>query len=354
MKIFALLTLLFYSSFLTAQAVTLEKAILDYTKENNFNGTILIQEKDTLLHSKSYGFANKEFQIPNRLNTRYKIASITKLFTSVLIYQLVEKGQIELDSPIQKHLPAYKGEGSNKVTIHQLLTSTSGIQNLEKSGDIVYEKRLTSQAVLDQYCSGSLEFTPGTKFSYNNADFIILGKILEKIYAQPFKKILNDQLLRPLQMTNTGMLNYQIVDNLAQCYWYNEDVKQLERDPPYYVENYYSSGAMYSSVTDLLTFSNSLYKHKILKKETLDILLKPENEILDKDNYASGLWVYKYKVSDKVQHTGASRQGNIWGAEAMLLKIFEKDITIIILSNSIGTSGMWDLVWKIKKAIYNA
>jgi CubicO group peptidase (beta-lactamase class C family) len=346
--------LIFYFFFVQtfSQELNLEQTLANYAKEHRFNGVILIQEGEKLIHQKTYGEANKEFQVVTSRDTKYRIASVTKLFTSVLVYQLQEKGKLDIDKTIGEYLPNYKGEGKDKVTLHQLLTSTSGIQALENNGDEVYEKRLSSDEIFEMYASGSVVFEPGSKFNYNNADFIILGRILEELYKKPFDQILNEQILDPLMMENTGMFHYQVVPKLAQCYWYNDETKLEERDPPYYVENYYASGAMYSTADDLLTFANALYGNELLKKETLTKMLKPELEVEDADNYASGLWSYKYQIPGGEYHSGASRQGNIWGAESMILRLFDKDITMIILSNAIGDEGMWSLVWTIKRKLY--
>ncbi|MEM7552458.1 MAG: serine hydrolase domain-containing protein [Bacteroidota bacterium] len=331
---------------------SLDQAISEFVKQHHFNGNIHVVQGDSVMFSSSFGLANIEFEVSNEINTRFRIASVTKLFTSVLIYQLVEQKKIKLDGTISNYLPSYTGEGKGEVTIHQLLTSTSGIEDLEKNGDEVYEKRLTSDQILNEYCSGALQSKPGSRFNYNNADFIILGKILEEIYEKDYTEILTDNILKPLEMNDTGLMNYEPVKYLSQCYWYNEEAGKLENDIPSFVENYYASGAMYSSVSDLLKFSDALYDHQLISEKVLNTLLTPQNGVEDSDNYASGLWVYEFDVPNGSKHKAASRQGNIWGAEAMLLKIFDKEITIVILSNNIGDVGMWDLIWTIKRAVY--
>ena len=341
------------SQVLASQSFDFETPLAAYTEEHGFSGNILIQQDSSLVFFKSYGHANKEFQVPNDRLTKFRIASVTKLFTSVLIYQLVDQKRLDLNGLIGTYLPEYKGEAKNAVTIYQLLTATSGIADFEINGDEVYEKRLNTDVILDQYCSGKLQSSPGTKFIYNNADFVILGKILEKIYQKPYNDILKKNILNPLDMGNTGVFDYGVVTNLAQCYWYNEETKKTERDIPYFVENYGASGAMYSTVDDLLAFSNALHQGKLISKEALEKLLTPLHDVENSDNYASGLWVYEYNISENEKHKAASRQGNIWGAEAMVLKIFNNNTSVIILSNNIGDSGMWDLVWKIKRTIYN-
>ncbi len=332
---------------LSAQENTVAKAIEQYASDHNFNGTILVKKGDTLLHHKSYGLANREFKVKNSRDTRYKIASVTKLFTAVLIYQLVEQEKIKLDNLIRDHYPNYQGEGKDKVTIHQLLTSTSGIENLEKKGDQVYEKRLTIDEIISKYASGSLEFKPGSKFSYNNADYILLGKILENIYDTSFKQIIKQQILVPLNMKDTGILDYEVVSKLAQCYWRNETTSVSERDIPYFIENYYTSGAMYSTTSDLLTFTEALFDNKIINKNSLSQLLKTESDIERFDNYASGLWSFSFKENDNINNI-ASRPGVIWGAEAMIQRFIEKRISIILLSNGMETSNTWELLRAIQ------
>ncbi len=328
---------------LYAQEHAIVKIIEQYASDHKFNGTILIKKEDTVLHHKSYGLANREFNVKNSIDTRYKIASITKLFTAVLIYQLVEQEKVKLDNLIVDYYPNYKGEGKNKVTIHQLLTSTSGIENLEKKGDQVYEKRLTIDQIISKYASGPLEFMPGSKFSYNNADYIILGKILENIYDVSFKQIIKQQILDPLNMKNTGVFDYEVVSKLAQCYWRNEKTGKSERDVPYFIENYYASGAMYSTTSDLLTFTDALFNNQLINKNNLSKLLETESNIEKFDNYASGLWSFSFKDDDMTNNI-ASRPGTIWGAETMLQRFIEKKTSIILLSNGMETSNTWELL----------
>lgn len=323
-----------------------------YTQENHFNGNILIARNDSVLFFNNYGLANQEFDIPHNRETKFRVASITKLFTSVLIYKLVDEGKLTLDKTIYEVLPDYKGEGSRRVNVHQLLTSTSGIESLESSGDIVYEKKYTSDEVYEKYASGKLDTIPGTKFSYNNADYVILGKMLEEVHKKPFEAILKEQILEPLELKNTGILNYKVVENLATSYWWNNDKSLFERDIPYYGENYGASGNMYSNLNDLNTFSNALYSGKLISKEALAKLLETVEGVKDFDTYASGLWSFSFPIGNGQRHHGASRPGNIWGSECMLFRLIEKEVNIIILSNGMGSSDMWAILRKVQPILY--
>lgn len=330
---------------INAQKSNIKDSIETYLAKHNFNGSILICSKDTLVYEGHFGLANREFHIANSSRTRHKIASISKLFTSVMIYQLYEKGSLELKSPIKKYLPDYKGAGADKVSIYQLVTGTSGIEDLEKDGDMVYEKRFTSDEILEKYASGTLDTIPGTKFNYNNADFIILGKVLENIYGQPIKKILQSQILDPIGMENTGLLDYEVVEDLANSYRWNDSLNIVERDIPYYPENYFTSGGFYSTAEDLMKFGQALYNKKIINPSTLDRLLKPELE-----SYASGLWVFDLSLDEQTTHKVALRPGGIWGTESLLMQLIDKDVTMVIVSNMMGTANRRDLEFILFKS----
>lgn len=348
-----ILALLLPSSGL-AQPVTPDLFVAAYAKEHDFNGSILIRKDGAIRYAGSFGLANRPFKVPNTRETKYKIASITKLFTSVLILQLSEQGRLDLNRTIGAYLPDYAGEGADKVTIHQLLNHTSGLANFDtvkdvetaiRSGIPVYQTPSTSDQLLAKFCSGKLVNVPGTVFDYNNADYIILGKILERIYGKPYEEVLRDKILQPLQMRNTGLLHQSdIVDGLADTYFFRDDLKALAPDLPVYPENSYAAGAMYSTVDDVLTFSNALFGGKLLGKEALALLVKP-----GLDDYGYGLWSYDTKINGK-PHRVVKRPGQIMGAQSQLYHFLDEDVTVVILSNT-GTTDLDEFVAEIGKRV---
>jgi CubicO group peptidase (beta-lactamase class C family) len=337
-----------------AQPATPDSFVAAYAKEHNFNGSILIQKKGKIVLARSFGLANLPFKVPNTNQTKYKIASITKVFTSVLILQLEEQGKIDLMKPIGVYLRDYTGEGADKVTIHQLLNHTSGLANFDtvtdvetaiKSGIPVYQTPYTSDELLAKFCSGKLANVPGKVFDYNNGDYIVLGKILERIYGSPYEQVLRDKILQPLRMENTGLLHQSdIVDGLADTYFFRDDLKVMVNDLPVYPENWYAAGAMYSTVNDVLTFSNALFGAKLIKEETLALLFKP-----GLDDYGYGLWAYDTKINGKT-HRVVKRPGQIMGAQSQLYRFLDEDVTIIILSNT-GTTDLDEFVAEIGKRV---
>lgn len=357
-KIILAIAVITFGSSAFAQAFKADTFITAFAEKNNFNGTILIEQNAKTIYRKSFGFANLSFKIPNTPDTKYKVASITKAFTSVLILQLVEQDKIDLEKPIIAYLPHYKGAGGSKVTVRQLLNMTSGMRNMDENGaslDSVlkngipqYQLPYTSDQLLDKFCSYPLVKEPGKQFDYNNADFIILGKIIEKVSGKTYEQNLQEKILRPLQMTNSGLLAQpKIIDKLADTYFYRNDIKALTNDLPVYMENWYAAGAMYSNVDDLQKFSDALFGRKLLKQETLNQMFTS-----GLDEYGLGVWVYlKYEINHKM-YTIVKRPGLIMGAQAMLFHILEDGSTIIILSNT-GTVSLDNLAADIAKQIIN-
>lgn len=325
-----------------AHAQTLNRAIRDYAKAHAFSGTVLVQKNGRTLYHESFGLADRAFDVPVTNATKFKAASITKAFTSVLILQLVEEGKLNLSAPIRTYLPDYAGEGADKVSIHNLLNHTSGIENFDqiKSYDEAVRKGIesyqlphTTDELLTRYSSGKLVAEVGKKFDYNNADYIILGKILEKVYGKSFDAILKERILQPLGMTQSGMLYQQeIVPNLAYAYLKPGDSAALINELPVYAQNWYSAGGMYSTATDLAKFADALYRTgKLLKPETLRLMLTP-----GLDNYGYGLWIFSTDVHGK-PHRVAQRPGSIMGSNTLLLRYIDDDLTVVILSNTNAT-----------------
>lgn len=338
------ITLLLSAQYSFGQSLVLGKFIGSYTKTNNFNGTILIEKNGKIAYAKSFGFANIPFKVPNRIETKFKVASITKAFTSVLILQLVEQGKIDLNQTFKTYLPDYKGEAGDRVTVHQLLNHTSGMANIDRvpsleyvvnNGFPLYQMPHTSDQILEEFCSQKLVGEPGKKFDYNNADYIVLGKIIERIYGKTYEQVLREKLLEPLQMRDSGMIHQpNIIAGLADTYFYRDDSKTLTNDLPFYTENLYAAGGMYSTARDVLKFSDALFGGNLLKKETLERMFTA-----GLDEYGYGVWVYNdYDINGK-KYKIIKRPGSNMGAQSMLFHILEADATLIILTNT-GTTSL--------------
>src|ERR1700733_4632134 len=201
----------------------------------------------------------------------------------------------------------------------------------------------TSDQLLTKYSSGHLISVPGKVFNYNNADYVVLGKIIEHLYGEPYEKVLRERILQPLKMNDSGMLRQgDIINGLANTYFYRDDRKVLSNDLPAYPENWYAAGAMYSTTDDLMKFSNALFGLKLIKQATLDLMIKP-----GLDDYGYGLWSYATTLKGK-KHPVVKRPGSIMGAQSQFFHVLDQDITIIILGNT-GTTDSDVFVAEIAK-----
>ncbi|ASG23077.1 serine hydrolase domain-containing protein [Nitrospirillum viridazoti] len=306
--------------------------------ETGFSGTVLVEHQGAVVLHEAYGLAERSFQVPCRRDGLYRIASITKLFTATLVMRLVARGRLSLDTVIRAYLPAYKGPAADRVTLRQLLTHTSGIENFDKgltsytdaarTGMPAYQLPHDSTDLMDRYASGPLVKAPGSAFDYNNADYVILGKVIEAVTGQPYDQALRRDVLDPLGLAQTGLLRQDLIlPNLAATYYKDGD-GDLAHDMPVYMQNWYAAGGLYSTAPDLAAFARALYGGDLLAPAQRAQLLTPALE-----EYGFGLWVSDLQARGRPHHY-AQRPGRIMGANTLLLRFLDDDLTIIILGNT--------------------
>lgn len=335
MKLLSIICILAFAASVFGNTSEFERIVESFQKEKNFNGVVLVATDGKVDFVKGIGSADRKTNSKITPQSKFKIASITKTFTAVLILKLYEQGKIDLTATIGKYFPEYKGAGKDKVTIHQLLTYSSGIANEgEKDGLKSYQSPLSLDEYINKYCSGNLEFEPGAKSVYANTEFIILGKIIEKVEGKPFAKVLQDEILSPLKMKNSGMANSKSkINGLLKSYTQDEKTTEFKDDEPYLIENYFASGAMYSTVEDLLKFDRAVFTNKILQPKTTDLMLKFYPEL---GYTAYGMWGSDGygNFAEKFYY----RTGGILGANSNWIHTIQNKKTIIVLSNTNATN----------------
>lgn len=353
-KIITSLLLFAISNFAFGQPPKINQMVETYAAQHQFNGTVLIQKDSKIIYHKSFGVAERSFNSPTTNDTKYPVCSITKTFTAVLILQLVEQGKIDLNKKILDYLPEYKGEAGQKVSVHQLLNHTSGMKNTDtakdenflKYGIGFYHTPYPLKEIVASFCSNPLKNEPGTKFDYNNGEYMILGRILEVMYQMSYEQVLNQQILIPLRMQNSGLLShYKLIKNLAISYYKDKSLDHLIPNIPLYMEDFSAAGAMYSCTSDLIKFNNAVFTFKLLKKETVDQLLKP-----GLDNYGYSAWI-RDTQGENIKYKRMERYGRIAGANAVWFHYLSNDLSIIILSNT-NLTDLGDYAFKIGKGIF--
>lgn len=305
-------------------------AILKAYTAKGFSGAVLVVDKGKIVYQQYVGLANQSFGIPITAQSKFRIASVTKTFTATIILQLMEQGEIDLTKTIGTYYPEYSGPARDSVTIHQLLTYSSGIQNIDQHSEEMYVLQMPVDTIIKKYCSGPLVSKPGTRMDYKNAEYIILGKIIEKITGKPYEKVLQEMILQPLKMVNSGYLrNGDIVPNLVSSYL-KDSIGTLHNDDPFWIENFYSSAAMYATIDDLLKFDQALFTNKLLKKETMDLMTTSYPQLW---GVAYSFWVNE-QTFGKTKKRVMDRRGSIGGNNAAWYHFINDNKTIIVLSNS--------------------
>ncbi|MBL7728042.1 MAG: beta-lactamase family protein [Dinghuibacter sp.] len=323
---------LFYSENI-AQNAKIDSFLAIYAEKNNFNGTVLIGERGRVTTWAAFGMANRSFPAKVSRLTRFRIASITKTFTATLILQLMEEGKIDLSHTISHYLPEYTGEVAKKATIHHLLTYSSGMENKDQNNEEMYALQLHPDTIVTRYCSGKMVYEPGTRMDYKNAEYILLGKIIEKITQKSFKTVLLERILKPLNMQRSGYLqNKDVIFSLASSYLADSS-GHFFNDDPFWIENFQASGAMYSTAEDLYRFDQALFGARLLRPETVRLMTTPYPELW---GVAYSFWVNKKDFGKKTDWV-VDRRGSISGNNAAWYHFINSNITIIILSNTTAT-----------------
>jgi len=304
---------------------------MDSCIKKGFNGVVLIADKGKITYERYTGLASRHYDIPFSKASRFHIFSVTKTFTAALIMQLVEQNKISLDSTISAYYPEYKGEAGKKATIRNLLTYSSGrdLKEMRELIEAYSTDNYPPDTFITKFCSEKLIDTPGKKFDYNNGDYILLGKIIEKIYGRPYEEVLREKILHPLKMSSTDYLHHNdIIRGMAESYSYQDP--QFYTPTNYYMDNYYSAGAMYSTPEDLLIFDQAIFNHTLLKKATVDLMLTAYKDL---GEVAFGFWVYPKKFGS-VNTIFAERQGGGFGNHSNWVHLIDKDLTFILLANT--------------------
>ncbi len=301
-----------------------------YTKKKGFSGAVLVAKDGKIVFSQYAGIANRQYAVPIDGESKFRICSITKTFTAAIILQLMEEGKLDLKNTIGRYYPEYTGPARDSVTIHQLLTYSSGIENLDQGSEAMYALQLPVDTIIKRYCSGRLVTVPGSQMNYKNAEYIILGKIIEKIAGKPYAQVLQQRLLAPLKMTRSGCLYHKdIVPGLVSSYL-TDSTGVFYNDDPYWIENFYSSGAMYATAEDLYRFDQALFNGKLLKRETLDLMITSYPELW---GVAYSFWVNEQQFGNTKTRV-MDRRGSISGNNTAWYHFIKENNSIIVFSNS--------------------
>lgn len=295
--------------------------------ENQFNGVVLVAKDGKVLFEKGYGFANKEEGIPNRTDTEFRIASLTKSFTAISILQLEKQGKLKTSDPISKYIANFPN--GNKITIHNLLTHSSGVANHLKLTDTT--KPITMSGFIDLMKKQNLEFPPGSKYKYSNTGYMILADIIEIVSGESYGDYYQDHIFKPAGMRHT-YLRKGNAKKLALGY---ENMRKItERDDESQLAGY---GDIISTTGDLLQYNNAIHNCKLLSSSQVE---KMETGYIDSASLGIFKYGYGWNIANNFISFGrqlVEHNGSLPGYKSDLADFVNDRVTVIILSNNHGT-----------------
>ena len=314
-----------YSQFSTENNLNKSKldSIFDAKEiDNKFMGTLSIFKNNKEIYSRSTGYSDIENNIKSNSNTKYRIASISKTFTSVLIMQLIEEGKLTLDTKLSTFKPQVKL--AEQITIEQLLSHRSGIYNYTDLKDYRswMETPMSDEELINKINKKGRRFKPNKKFEYSNTNYFLLSLIIEIIEEESFNKVLDNKIIKPFKLSQTYCCENIKNDETAKSYYMEGDLWKEASDTDLRISS--GAGGLISTSKDVNKFFNLLSNHKIISEESLD---KMTNNLTNGD-YGFGLM--KVEFFDK---TGFGHDGRIDGFISNAFIFPNDNLSITYLSN---------------------
>ncbi len=305
-------------------------AIFDsYAQPNEFSGTVLVAANGQTLLERSYGSANLDWTIPVTSDTKFRIGSLTKQFTAVLILLLQQDGRLHLSDPITTFITGAP-EAWRQITVANLLGQTSGIPEFMTGPDAAaWSMSARSHSDIVAYIERNpVEFSPGARYAYSNSNYEILGAIIEKVTGRQYADVLNERLLKPLGLIDTGLDADELI-LVKRAEGYRRLGADLVRARPGSMSVAWAAGGMYSTLHDLSKWERALYEGTVLSDANLTLMTSA-----GQGSYGLGIEVSRVAGNTVLRHGGS-----IDGFNSFMSYIPAKHVSVVVLSNMEGTTA---------------
>lgn len=313
----------------------IDEIVNEYYKIHQFNGGVLVAEKGTIIYKKAFGYADFGWDIKNTADTKFRIFSMSKQFTAMIIMQLAQEGKIHLHEAITAYLPYYRKDTGDKITVHHLLTHSHGIPDPPMSS-MPLIVTASSESTIKNYFSENPMFEPGEKFSYSGVGgYTILGAIAERVSGMTLKSLLQERIFDPLGMKNSHYYDVKtIIKGKAKDYRYEGD-QIVHRLQPYYIVNSFGASCIVTTVDDLYLWDRALYTNKLLDLDFMDEYLKPHISMGENASYTYGQVISYYLKGEEKRrvywHSG--------GTASYIFRDVDKQHLILIINNIRNTKA---------------
>ena len=308
-------------------------------QNNKFMGSVAVSKNGEIIYTKSIGLADVENRIKATENSKYRIGSISKSFTTVLILKAVEQKKLDLNQTIDKWFPTIKN--AKKITVKHLLSHRSGIHNFTDDKDYLTwnTQPQTEKEMIAIISKGGSDFNPDSKAEYSNSNFVLLTYILEKTFTKSYSDLLQEFIVKPIGLTNTYVFG-KIYPNNNECKSYKFlGTWKLEPETDFTVP--LGAGAITSTPSDLTRFADALFSGKLLKNDSLEIMKTI------KDGYGIGLFQIPFYKSIGYGHTG-----EIDGFSSVYSYFPDDKISYALISNGTNMNNN-DISIAVLSAVYD-
>lgn len=322
-----------------------------YHRYNMFDGAVLVAENGKVIYKDAFGQANREWNIPNRTDTKFMIGSISKPLTATLVLIQVQKGLLRLDKTIADYIPDFKNKPAAAITIRQLLSHTSGLPNYDIIKDFfprISRQQFSREDYIKVYMDSALLFPPGSSYFYSSWGYFTLGYIMEKVTGKTYAQLMSDDIFKKAGMTNSGSYYHtQIVGNRATGYDYSFGGYTTGdfRDQ----SNTMGTGDIYSTVEDMFKFHMALADNSLLNQSLTAEMFTPG---IRPAQYGYG-WFnkqFKYTATDSV--ASSFHLGMTEGFISFMRRIPSTNSMVVILCNSSPTD-FFGITGNLFKVLYN-
>lgn len=328
-----------------------------YHEQNQFDGIALVAYKDSILFSKTYGYANNELKMPFNLATKFQIASLSKQFTAFGVLILEQENKLKTEDYVYHYLPKFPFK---EIKIKHLMNHTSGLPNfvgtMWKDLDTTIVNGNKEMLLMLESNKYPLQWPPGSRWEYSDIGYCTLASVIEKASGMNFKEFMNESIFKPAEMTNTSAefsTDYRAINDpeLAIGYIYDStnNKRLIAYESPsnsfiYWLGGFYGDGSIVSTVADLLKWDKALYQGNIIHPESLKKAMTPttlnDGKLADAwgTSYGLGWFLYNSENFGSVQ----SHSGGHPGYSSRMTRCPDKDLSIILLSN-LSIPEFWNL-----------
>lgn len=300
----------------------------EFNDPNGPGGVFMIAQKGQIIYQNAFGKANLELDVDMRTDDVFQLGSMTKQFTAVAVLMLEQQGKLRVSDPISKFIPDYPS--GDKITIHNLLTHTSGIKDFTKMKALadIAQKEMTPKMMVDFFKNEPVDFQPGEKFDYNNSGYVLLGYLIELTSGETYEDFITNHIFRKAGMDHSYYASDRKVI-LQRAYGYHQKTYSYVNKTAISFSVPFSSGSLMSTLADMLKWQNALNQNLLINpSETKKAFSKYKLNDGKEFTYGYGWHIKEINGIPTREHGGS-----IFGFKTMGVYIPGEDIYVLGFSN---------------------